>query len=50
MMENAKQHWRKDLREPYSYKMSSSRFMSLQYTTNRIYDDEIIVKDSKKCN
>lgn len=24
--------------------------MSLQRTANRIYDDEIITKDSKKCN
>ena len=28
--ENAGQHQRKGLREPYSYEMSSSRFMSLQ--------------------
>lgn len=30
MMENAEQHQRKGLRQPYTYEMSSSRFMSLQ--------------------
>lgn len=29
MTENIEQHQRKGLREPYSYEMSSSRFMSL---------------------
>lgn len=30
MMENAEQHQRKGLRQPYTYEMSSSSFMSLQ--------------------
>ena len=30
MMENAEQHQRKGLRWPYTYEMSSTRFMALQ--------------------